>query len=104
MKRVILSADGDSVVYSVPDAVADHLEKYCEQFCSGWLWDSPQAEKYRKDFGGYQGVSFNEADFIEYLNKYRFPDTPSVFVENLGWTSLGEDLPEAYRDLPYFNF
>ena len=75
MKRVILSADGDSVVYSVPDAVADHLEKYCEQFCSGWLWDRPQAEKYRRDF-----------------------------VENLGWTSLGEDLPEAYRDLPYFNF
>lgn len=29
MKLVILSADGDSVVYSVPDIVADHLEDYC---------------------------------------------------------------------------
>ena len=29
MKEIILSADGDSVVYLVPDVVADNLEKYC---------------------------------------------------------------------------
>lgn len=104
MKPVILSADGDSFVYSVPDAVAEHLEEYCIQFCTGWLWDSPQVEKYRRDFGGYQGVSYNEADFIEYLNRYRFPQEPSALLKNLGWTSLGEDLPEEYKDLPYYNF
>ena len=35
MKPVILSADGDSVVYTVPDAVADNLEAYCMEFCCG---------------------------------------------------------------------
>ena len=28
MKSIILSADGDSVVYQVPDQVAEHLEEY----------------------------------------------------------------------------
>ncbi len=37
MKEVILSADGDSIVYLVPDAVADNLEDYCLEFCSNWL-------------------------------------------------------------------
>ena len=104
MKNVLLSADGEISVFSVPDEVADHLEKYCLEFWCHWLHESPDAEKYRVKMGNMIGVRFTEKDFIEYLNKYRFPDTPSVFVENLGWTSLGEDLPEAYRDLPYFNF
>lgn len=100
MKQVILSADGDSVVYGVPDAVADNLEKYCMEFCDGWLWHSPDAKKYRKN----GVVCYGEKDFIDYLNRYRFPEEPSVFVVNLGWTGLGEDLPEQYRALPYFNF
>ena len=33
MKNVLLSADGDISVFSVPDEVADHLEKYCLEFC-----------------------------------------------------------------------
>lgn len=100
MKQVILSADGDSVIYAVPDVVADNLEKYCMEFCTGWLWHSPDAAKYRKN-----GVVFyGEKDFIDYLNRYQFPEEPAVFVLNLGWTGLGEDLPEAYRSLPYFNF
>ena len=37
MKKVILSSDGDSVLYLVPDVVADDLEAYCLEFCSNWL-------------------------------------------------------------------
>ena len=29
MKHVIISADGERKVYSVPDVVADNLAKYC---------------------------------------------------------------------------
>lgn len=47
MKEVMLSADGDSVVYLVPAAVAENLEEYCLKFCSEWLWNDPEAEKYR---------------------------------------------------------
>ena len=37
MKEIIISADGDSVVYSVPDDVANHLRKYCIEFCDKWM-------------------------------------------------------------------
>ena len=100
MKEVIISADGDSVVYSVPDVVADNLRKYCIEFCDKWMKTSPHARMY-KIKGGY---CFNEADFIEYLNEYVFPDQESTFVRNLGWTDLGKDIPDEYKDLPYFNF
>lgn len=101
MKEVIISADSDSIVYSVPDAVADNLRKYCVRFCDKWMKTSPRAKKYKMPGGGY---CYNEADFIEYLNKYVFPDQPSVFVKKLGWTNFGRDLPPEYQDHPYFNF
>ncbi len=100
MKEIILSADGDSVVYLVPDAVADNLNEYCNEFCCNWLWKSPDAKRFRKG----RGVCYNEADFIDYLNKYIFPAQKSVLVKNLGWTNLGKKLPPEYKLLPYFNF
>ena len=100
MKEVILSADGYSVVYSVPDIVAENLEAYCTEFCTSWLWNSPDAARYRIG----PGVCYTEADFIDYLNRYLFPSEQSEPIKNLGWTQLGENLPEAYRDHPYFNF
>ena len=100
MKEVIISADGDSIVYLVPDAVANNLSTYCITFCDKWMRTSPDAKKY-KIKGGY---CFNEADFIDYLNKYVFPEQKSVFIKNLGWTDLGENLPTEYKNLPYFNF
>lgn len=47
MKEIIISADGDSVVYSVPDDVANHLRKYCIEFCDKWMKTSPHAKRYR---------------------------------------------------------
>ena len=66
MKHVILSADGDSKVYSVPDEVAAHLSRRCNYFRTTWLRVSRHAKKYRLP-GGV--VCYNEEDFIEYLNK-----------------------------------
>lgn len=100
MKKVILSADGDSVVYSVPDEVANNLNKYCIIFCDKWMKTSPDEKKY-KIKGGY---CYNEADFIDYLNAYIFPDQKSKFIKNLGWTDLGKNLPLEYQNHPYFNF
>lgn len=100
MKEVILSADGDSVVYSVPDVIANNLREYCIAFCDKWMRTNPNAEKYRMN-GGW---CFNEADFIDYLNEYIFPEQKSCFVKNLGWTDLGKNLPVEYQNHPYFNF
>lgn len=101
MKNVILSADGDSKVYSVPDAVADDLSKQCLYFCAKWLRLSPDAKKYRRSGGA---VCYTEEDFIEYLNRWKYPDQPSALVENLGWVERESDIPEQYRNCPRFNF
>ena len=100
MREVILSADGDSIVFSVPDEVANNLSKYCILFCDKWMKTSPNAKKY-KIKGGY---CYSEEDFIDYLNKYIFPNQKSCFIKNLGWTDLGKNLPLEYQNHPYFNF
>ena len=100
MKEIILSADGDSVVYLVPDEVADNLRKHCIFFADKWMKRSPNDKKFK-----INGVwCFNEKDFIDYLNEVAFLEQKSVFVKNLGWTDIGENLPEEYRNHPYFNF
>lgn len=100
MKPVIISADGERKVYAVPDVVADHLEDYCQEFCCVWLVSSPDAKRYRK----HGALVYNEEDFIQYLNQYRFPDTPSTLVENLGWIDFQTPLPKKYQNCPSFNF
>jgi len=99
LKNILLCADGDLMVYAVPSEVADNLEKYCYEFCSEWLWKNPHAAKYRTDLG----VCYNEADFIEYLNKWVFPQKQAVFIENLGKVN-DKDLPRKYKDCPSFYF
>ena len=100
MKEVILSADGDSIVYSVPDPVAEDLDEYCREFCSRWMQTSPHAARYRLEYG----FCYNEGDFIDYLNEFVFPQEKSVFVKNLGWIEDENELPKEYLGLPCFNF
>lgn len=99
MKNIILSADSESTVYSVPDDIADNLRKYCNDFYK-WLKNSDDAENYRKN-----GIlCFDETDFVAWLNKYVFPNQPSLIVENIGWIQLDSDTPEKYRGCPEYNF
>ena len=108
MKNILLSADNAPSVYSVPDIVADNLREYCCEFCGKWLHESPDAAEY---FISY-GFAYNETDFINYLNKWVFPDEPSVLVETLDWSVIGEAingrgaprLPEKYKGCEWFNF
>lgn len=101
MKNIILSADGDRMVYSVPDVVADNLNKYCIEFADKWLHTSPHAKKYRTK----HGVCYNEADFIEYLNQWKFPNEKSVLIDNLGHMGIDETpIPDQYKKCPVFNF
>lgn len=100
MKNVVLSADGDRFVYSVPDAVADQLEEYCMYFCCHWLKMSPQFEQYSRNGVLY----YTEKDFIQYLNEYVFPEQPSILIKNLGWIEYDAVLPEPYKNYPAFNF
>lgn len=105
MKEIIISHDSDSLVYLVPNEVADNLRDYCIEFADHWIWKSPNAEKYRIiDEDGEVCACYGGEDFIDYLNNWIFPNEPSKFVKNLGWTDLGKKLPKEYKNHPYFNF
>ena len=103
MKHILLSADSEISVFTVPDRVADNLEQYCLEFCSDWLHKSPDAEKYRVKTGDTVGVCYNEKDFIDYLNQY-ICDEQSSLVTSFTEVYPGDKLPEEYAGLPYFNF
>lgn len=98
MKNIVISADGDRIVYSVPNTVADNLEQYCMDFYD-WLENSPQAKRYRRN----KVLCFNEADFIEYLNDHVFLNEQSVYVANLSLVK-DEHLLKEYGKCPRFNF
>lgn len=99
MKEVILSADGPSAIYIVPDIVADNLHDYCLEFCCNWLRKSPFAAKYRRG----NVLCYNEQDFIDYLNEHIFPQENSVLVQNLGYMTAKEQ-KQRFKDVPAFNF
>lgn len=101
MKNVILSADCELKVYSVPDEVAGNLRGYCLEFIK-WLNTNPNGQKYYIEKLG--GFAFDESDFIEYLNTYKFSDERSVFVENLGRIHSKKDIPEHCKKYKKFNF
>lgn len=104
MKNIILSADCCLTVYSVSAEIADNLREYCLDFRNDWLPNSPDAEKYRRDAGnGGIGLCFDETDFIKYLNRYVCKNKAKR-VEKLRGVYSVYELPEKYRNLPYFNF
>ncbi len=99
MKKVILSADNTPKIYLVPDAVADDLDAYCIEFCDKWIWHDPNGAKLLKEVGGEKCAVYTEKDFIDYLNKWKFPDQPSKLVGIL--CALNKKDAAAY---PRFNF
>ena len=107
MKCILLSADVELSVYSVPDIVSDNLIEYCTEFRE-WLEASPHAQEYRIDSGDYQGLCYTERDFIKYLNMWIFPDNLSEHIETLHnvWvgSSIPNDIPEKYKYCEWYNF
>ena len=85
MKNVILSADGELKVYSVPDKIERELEEICMEFSRE---------------GGY----YDEEDFVDWLNRYKYPYQKSQFVENIGFINDEKDIPSQYRECKQFNF
>lgn len=103
MKEVILSHDSEAMVYLVPAEVAADLEEYCLDFATNWVWHGPENGKFLKNFGDNQlGAVFGAPDFIEYLNKWAFPEYDSKLVKALGY--FGYELSEEYQDFPRYNF
>ncbi len=103
MKNILLSADGEISVFTVPDEVADNLEQYCLHFCCDWLYESPDAAKYRVEMEGEVGASYCEKDFIDYLNQYVCKEQ-SRLIAVLTDVYCEDEVPREYAGLPYFTF
>lgn len=100
VRQVLLAADDSIKVYSVPDAVAADLERFCLEFASDWIWNDPRGAKLLCVHNGIKGAVFNASDFIEYLNEWVFPEQQSVLVKDLGCY----EVPAEYLEYPCFNF
>ncbi|WP_175475326.1 hypothetical protein [Butyrivibrio sp. ob235] len=85
MKNVLLSADGDIKVYSVPDIVEKNLEKIADEF-------------------SFEGGLFDVEDFIDWLNKYKYPYKKSVYIETIGCVGDVDELPDQYKNCKWYNF
>lgn len=101
MKEIILSSDGLCRIYSVPDEVADDLDRYCTDF-DEWIWENPNGDKLLQEFDDGYGACYDETDFIDYLNEWIFPEKPSVLIKETDFYC--DEIPEEYRSLPRFNF
>lgn len=102
MEEVLLSADDKVKLYSVPAEVAHDLTKYCLEFANDWVWHGSESAKYLKKHKDQYVAHFNAADFIDYLNRWVFPDRPATLVKELDCYDY--ELPEEYRGYPKFNF
>ena len=51
---------------------------------------------------GQYGAMFGAEDFIDYLNRWAFPESESRQIKALG--CCGYELPEAYQHYPRYNF
>lgn len=102
MKSALLSHDSKVGIYSVPDVVADHLEEYCLEFCINWIWKKPNGRKLLQQIGGLDVAVYGAQDFIDYLNRWVFPEQRSELVQQLDFYDY--ETPEEYRQYPQFNF
>lgn len=102
MKEVILSADGDLWLYSVPADAADNLAAICNEFASDYVWHGSKSGRFLRLCGEQYVAFFNADDFIEYLNTERYPEFKSKKIRLLG--SFDSGVPEEYRHIPWYNF
>ena len=102
MKNVILSHDDKVRIYSVPDEVADNLDKYCWEFAANWIWKNPNGAKLLQEIRGQKVAIYGSTDFVDYLNEWIFPQQKSVLIEQLNYYDY--ELPENYKDYPQYNF
>lgn len=100
MKKVILGTEQVWAVYEVPDLVAENLEEYCLDFCENWLYSSPDAARYRTR----GGLCYDQSHFIDYLNRYVFPEEPSRWIQEVPQGNSPKNLAKEYQKLPRFIF
>lgn len=103
MAEVILSHDGEALLCSVPAEVAAHLDSYCLDFSTSWVWHGPENGRFlhRLDEDTV-GAAYGTAEFIDYLNRWAFPEQSSRILRGLDCSY--DQIPEQFADYPHYNF
>lgn len=103
MAEVILSHDSEAILYSVPAEVAANLDQYCWDFSANWVWHGPENGKFLQKLpNGQYGAMFGASDFIDYLNRWAFPECKSRQIKALGCYDY--EIPDVYQHYPRYNF
>ncbi|MBR5108627.1 MAG: hypothetical protein IK099_00405 [Clostridia bacterium] len=116
MRYILLSADSLPTLYEAPDAVAEALWHFADQFLEEINRpDSPFWHRVTDAGGGsYDCLSYSERDFVAWLN--RRPETQYFPVQEAASLPLEEreiiletalrerNIPYAQQRYPWFNF
>lgn len=85
MEKLMLSADGDVMLYEVSKQILDNFDNLLEQF---FKWKRTNC--------------YNEQLFVKFLQN-RCGNESIKLVKNLGWFHA-DAIPEEYRNVKWFNF
>jgi len=107
MAEVILSHDSTPVLVRVPAEVAADLEHLCWDFAAQWVWHGPENYKFLHPAPSGQLVAiFDAGDFIDYLNRWLYPDVRSEVIREVPDADMDVHpaFDEKYPWVPRFNF
>ncbi len=85
MEKLLLSADGEILLYEVDKKILNNLDVLIEDF---YKWKNTSY--------------YDEQLFVKYLQQ-KFGDRAIIFKKNLGWLG-NENLPKEYADIKWYNF
>lgn len=85
MANLMLSADGDVMLYEVSENIINNFDNIVEEF-----------------FDWKKTNCYDEQLFVEFLQK-KFGSESIRFIKNLGWMSR-DTIAEEYKNIKWFNF
>ncbi len=85
MEKLMLSADGDVMLYEVSKNIINDFDNILEQF-----------------FDEKKTNCYDEQLFVKFLQN-KFGNESIKFIKNLGWFDYN-NTPKEYKDVKWFNF
>lgn len=85
MEKLMLSADGDIMLYEVDKQILNNFDNLIEQF---FEWKKTNC--------------YDEQLFIKFLQQ-KYGNNAIKFVKNLGWFDCN-NVPKEYENIKWFNF
>ena len=85
MEKLMLSADGDVMLYEVEKQIIENFDSLVDEF---YEWKKTNC--------------FTEQLFVQFIQQ-KFGNKSIKFIKNLGWLFDG-NLPNEYKDIVWYNF